>query len=219
MQGHWLRRQATRMPAARRRPMPPNSPFRRAQGPQGCEPRKTLDIGSSSNPRSPGDLPARGEPVTVAAEFQAEPVVVNSQIAVAAARHRVRPHRLYFLRHHADIGARAAEIAEAIITEAVVEMAEQHDVVLQRHVGAPAAAAAATAKSAAPAAKATAPSTGETAATTATACKGRSTATATAAEAHLAACRCNVGATSAGGDATQCAVASATAAAADRGSE
>src|SRR4051812_29388861 len=110
-----------RMPAARRRPTPPDLTFRPAQGLQGCEPRKANEFRSSSNPRSFGDLPARGEPVTVAAEFQAEPVVVNAQVAVAAARHRTRHHRLYFLRHHADIGARAAEIAEAIKAEAVVE--------------------------------------------------------------------------------------------------
>src|SRR5438128_2499008 len=112
MQAHWLHHRATRTPVARGRPMPPDLTFRPAQGPQGCEPRKANEFRSSSNPRSPGDLPARGEPVTVAAESQAEPVVVNAQIAVAAARHRIRPHRLYFLRHHADPGARAAEIAE-----------------------------------------------------------------------------------------------------------
>ena len=78
----------------------------------------------------------------VGAEFQAEPVVVDPEIAVAAARHRVRHHRLHLLRHHADIGLVAAEIAEAVVAEAVVEMAEQDDVVLQRDVGTPATAAA-----------------------------------------------------------------------------
>src|SRR5689334_13916499 len=112
---------------------------------------------------------AAGEPVDVGLEFHAELVVVNAQIAVAAARDRLWHHGLHLLRHHADKGLVAAEIAEAIEAEAVIEMAEQHDVVLQRDVGAPAAAtptptaaktasAATTAEAAAPARKSSAAS-------------------------------------------------------------
>src|SRR5439155_25767853 len=105
------------------------------------------------------------EPVLVAAEFQAEPVVVDTQVTVVAARHRARHHRLHLLRHHADIGLVASEIAEAVVAEAIVELAEQHDVVLQRDIGAPASTAAAPASA-----------TAESAATTAAAREGRATA-------------------------------------------
>src|SRR5690242_4926675 len=71
----------------------------------------------SGNPRS-----AR-KPIAICTERQSEFFVVHSQIAVAATRHRVRHHGLHFLRHHADIGLLAAEVAEAVIAEPVGEMA------------------------------------------------------------------------------------------------
>src|SRR5262249_56374735 len=105
----------------------------------------------------------------------AERVVEDPEVAVATAQHGLGHDGLHLLRHDADVGARAVVIAEAIEAEAVVEPAEQADVVLQRDVGAPAAAAAA---------ESTAATAAESAATatagTATACRyaGRSTATA-----------------------------------------
>src|ERR1700760_1073943 len=83
-----------------------------------------------------------GEPVAVALEFKPELFVIDTQIAVAAAGDGLGPHRLHFLGDDADVGLMAAVIGEAIKASAVVETAEQDDVVLQRDVGAPAAAAA-----------------------------------------------------------------------------
>ena len=87
----------------------------------------------------------------VSFERQPEPVVEHPQIAVAAARHGVRPDRLYFLRDHADIGGVAAVVAVSIEANSVGEPAEQRDVVLDADVRAASAAAAATATTAAPA--------------------------------------------------------------------
>src|SRR5262249_39095634 len=64
---------------------------------------------------------------------------------IRASRHGLRHDRLHLLRHHADIGFVAADIAEAIEAEPVVEPAEQNDVVLERDIGPPAAATTATA--------------------------------------------------------------------------
>src|SRR5262245_57728255 len=101
------------------------------------------------------DACARREPLLVSLERHAEPVVEDAEVAVAATHDRVRPDRLHLLRHHADIGAVAAGVAEAVEAEAIVEMAEQRDVVLERHIGAPAAAAAAAAATPATATEAT----------------------------------------------------------------
>ena len=125
------------------------------------------------------------------AEFQTEPVVVDTEITVAAARHRLRQHRLHLLRHHADIGPAASEIAEAVVSEAVVEMTEQHDVVFQRDVGTPAATA--SAETAASAATEAATASAMEAAAATTACKGGAATSTTTAVAHLAARRCQVG--------------------------
>jgi hypothetical protein len=76
-------------------------------------------------------------PLLVALELQAELVVEDAQIAVAAAQHRLRHDCLDFLRHHADIGLVAAVVAEAVETEAVIEVAEKGDVVLEHDVGSP----------------------------------------------------------------------------------
>src|SRR5580692_9755342 len=113
-------------------------------------------------PTSPGmpphpvrNLRARSEPVRIAFERHTELVVVHTQIPVAAARDRLRHDLLYLLGHDADIGLVAAVVAEAIVAEAVVEVAEQRDVVLEHDVG-PASATAATAAAATHAATATA---------------------------------------------------------------
>ena len=72
-----------------------------------------------------------GEPVLVGLESDSKPVVIDPEIAIAAARHRARQYDLDLLRYHADIGLVTADITEAVIAEAIVEMAEQHDVVFQ----------------------------------------------------------------------------------------
>src|SRR5215510_7092538 len=86
------------------------------------------------------ELCTRRHPPVVGLELQAELLVEDSEVAVTAAHNRLRHDRLHFLRHHTHVGLVAADIAEAVEPEAVVEMTEQGDVVLERDVGAPAAA-------------------------------------------------------------------------------
>ena len=62
---------------------------------------------------------------------------LDTQIAVAAAQYRRGHDCLDFLRHHADIGLVAAVVAEAVEAEAVIEVAEKEDVVLEHDVGSP----------------------------------------------------------------------------------
>ncbi len=71
-------------------------------------------------------------------------MIIDLEVAVAAACHRLRHQRLDFLRDDADISFTASEIAETVIAEAVVEIAEKDDVMLQRKIGTPATPAAAT---------------------------------------------------------------------------
>jgi hypothetical protein len=78
---------------------------------------------------------SRFELFIVALEFQPELVVIDQQISIAAARDRVRHDLLHFLRHDADIGLGAAIVAETIEAKAIAEMAEKHDVVLERDIG------------------------------------------------------------------------------------
>ena len=126
----------------------------------------------------------------VSPEFQTELFVVDAKMAVAAARYCLGHQRQHFLRDHPDIGLAAAEIAEAIIAKAIAEMAELHDVVLQRNIGTPTTTASATES----ASTATETASGLDAATAsepsrATACK----AAAAIANAHLATCRGQIG--------------------------
>src|SRR4051812_14441357 len=109
----------------------------------GCERIASQEIASWSTPRSRGDVRAAGEPVPVSLEFHAELVVIDAQITVTISRNCPWHHDLHFLGDHADKRLVAAEIAEAVETDAVVELPEQHDVVLQHDVGAPATTAAA----------------------------------------------------------------------------
>src|SRR6185369_2812079 len=109
-------------------------------------------------------LCAARKPILIAAERYSELFIVDAQVAVAATHHRIRHHGLYLLRDHADIRLLAANVAETVVAEAVGEMAEQDDVVLQRDVGAPPAASAATST----------PASAETATTAAaTSCEAR----------------------------------------------
>src|ERR1700733_13525483 len=75
------------------------------------------------------DLRTARKPIVIAAEFETEFFVVNPEIPVAAARHGVRHHRLHLLSDHTNIGLVVAEIAEPIITETVLEIAEQNNIV------------------------------------------------------------------------------------------
>src|SRR5262249_17030842 len=92
---------------------------------------------------------AGGKPLPVGLERHADPVVENPEIASASAHHCFGHHRLHLLRHHTHIGAVAAVVGEAIEAEAVVEVAQQGDVVLETDVGPTSAAAAAAATAAA----------------------------------------------------------------------
>src|SRR4051794_8780805 len=88
---------------------------------------------------------ARSEPLIVGLESHAEPVVAHSQDTFGVAAHRIRPHELHLLRHHADIGFVAAVVAEPVESKPVVETAEVRDVVLHIDIGAASAASATTA--------------------------------------------------------------------------
>jgi hypothetical protein len=81
------------------------------------------------------NVSSRSDPLSVALEFHAELVVVHPQISVPAAHDRLRNGLLHFLRDLADIGLVAAIVAEAIEAEAVVEMTEKDDIVLESKVG------------------------------------------------------------------------------------
>src|SRR5271166_4614412 len=79
---------------------------------------------------------ARRDPLLVALERQSEQIVGDAHIAVGTERHRFWRHGLHLLRHHADICGMTAVVDEAIVSEAVVEPPEQHDIVLEPHIGA-----------------------------------------------------------------------------------
>jgi len=88
-------------------------------------------------------------------ERQPKPFVRHPKITVATDSDRIRSYGPYFLRNHSDIGLVAAVIGEAVITEAVVEPTQQHDIVLQLDVRAAPTAATATTTAKAAAATAT----------------------------------------------------------------
>src|SRR5690348_9828451 len=92
---------------------------------------------------------AAGQPLAVGLERQPQQIVGNAQVSVRTARDRSRHDGLDLLRHHPDIGGVAAVVDESIIAEAVVEPPDEHDVVLEAHIGAPPAAAAASSAAAA----------------------------------------------------------------------
>src|SRR5262249_43848169 len=75
------------------------------------------------------DACARRNPPLVGLKLQAELVVKDPQIAVAAAHDRLRHDGLHLLRHYADVGSVAAVIGEAIISQPIAEMAKKDDVV------------------------------------------------------------------------------------------
>src|SRR5262245_3879400 len=105
----------------------------------------------------------------VGLKLDPELFIVDSQVAVAAAHNGARHDRLHLLRHHADIGPVAAVVAEAIITDAVAEMAEQNDIMLEHHIRSPSAATTAATATAAAATAETAATAADPHATTAAA--------------------------------------------------
>jgi hypothetical protein len=128
----------------------------------------------------------------VTLEFDADLVVVHAQVTIGVTDYCLRHHLLHFLRHDADIGAIAAVIAEPIVPKAIGEMAKQDDVVFDRYVGSPSAAATSTASTTAEAtASTTAEATAATAAepTTAAGSHAAASAETSAAHARTTACR------------------------------
>src|SRR3954454_3336088 len=117
-------------------------------------------VGSVLNRSASRNVCARVQPLAVSLELHADLVIEDPQLAVGALRDRLRHYRLHFLRHDADVARVAAVVDKAIEAEAVVEIAEERDVVLQRHVRTPATATAPPA-----AAAASAPSANTAAAT------------------------------------------------------
>src|SRR5215470_924098 len=99
-------------------------------------PAKYAGADSSLPQRKAGRYDGAGrEPTIIRLELHAENVVANPQVTIAATQHRFGHHGLNFLCDHTDVGLVAAIVAEAIEAEAVVEPAEQRDVVLEQHVG------------------------------------------------------------------------------------
>ena len=110
----------------------------------------------------------RRKPVFVGLEFDADLVVMDTQVTVAITRYRLRRDLLHLLRDDADVGAIAAIVAEAIVAKTVGKMAKQRDVVLDCDVGSPSAApTAATTEATAAAAAESATAAGSYAATSA----------------------------------------------------
>ena len=76
-------------------------------------------------------------PIVVGSERQSEPLVRYPQISVATVKGRVRSDGSDFLRNHSDIGLPAAVIREAVVTETVVEPAQQHHIMFQSDIRPP----------------------------------------------------------------------------------
>jgi hypothetical protein len=73
--------------------------------------------------------------LVVSLEFQAKPFVEDLEVAIPTAHDRFRHDCLNFLCHDTDVRLGSAIVGEAIEAEAVVEMAEKSDVVLERNIG------------------------------------------------------------------------------------
>src|SRR3984957_14940939 len=102
---------------------------------------KTAAKPSMRGRRRARQMRASRHPLVVGLKRHPRPVVGNAHIAVRAARYRFRHHGPHLLRHHPDIGGVAAVVDEAIIAETIVKPPEEHDIVLEAHVGATPAAA------------------------------------------------------------------------------
>ena len=109
---------------------------------------------------------ARCSPIVIGSERQSEPFVRHPKIAVATDSDRIGSYGSDFLCNHSDIGLVATVVREAVVTETVVEPAQQHDIVLQLDVR-----AAPTAATAATTAKAAAATAAKASAATAAECR------------------------------------------------
>src|SRR5215468_11114299 len=83
----------------------------------------------------PRDLRARGDPLPVGLELQAELVVMHSQVPVSAAHNRFRYDILNFLRQYTDIDPVGTIVGKPIEPKAVVEATEKNDIVFERNIG------------------------------------------------------------------------------------
>lgn len=81
------------------------------------------------------------DPIVIGLERQSEPFVGHPKIAVATNSDRVGSYGSDFLRNHPDIGLLAAVVFEAVVTKAIIEPTQQHDIMLQPDVRATTAAA------------------------------------------------------------------------------
>jgi hypothetical protein len=82
-------------------------------------------------------------------EFQAEPVVVDAEITIVATVDCIGSKRLDLLRQHSDIGLAAAVIGETVVTQSVLQVAQQRDIVLETEIRTASAASTASASTAA----------------------------------------------------------------------
>jgi hypothetical protein len=73
-------------------------------------------------------------PIVIGSERQSEPFVGYPKIAVATDSDRVGSYGSDFLRNHPDIGLLATIVRETVVTETVVEPAQQYDIVLQHDI-------------------------------------------------------------------------------------
>ena len=87
----------------------------------------------------------RCNPSVVGLELHADPVVKYPQVTVRPAYDCLRHDSLHFLRNHPDIGRVAAVVRKAVEADAVFEITEQDNIVLEHNVGSPAAATSTTA--------------------------------------------------------------------------
>src|SRR5688572_3404091 len=94
--------------------------------------------------RHDGNARPGGKPLVVGLEFQPQIVVTDSQVAIATTYHGIGHDRLHLLCHHTDVRRVAAVIGEAVEAQAVVQRAEQCNILLQADVGASAAGPSAT---------------------------------------------------------------------------
>src|SRR5262245_49607647 len=72
---------------------------------------------------------SRGNPPVVGLEVEPKLVVADPQVSVRTAVDRRRHDFLHVLRHHPNVGLRAAIVDEPIEAETVVEITQQSDVV------------------------------------------------------------------------------------------
>ena len=127
------------------------------------------------------------EPPLVGTEFHTEPRIVDTQIPVSATRDRLRNNLQHLLGHDAHISFVAAVVVEAIEAEAIVETAEQRDVVLEPNVRSSSTATTTAAATTTTAATATGPTAGAASAAVSGAATSTTTGTGAAASAACAA--------------------------------